>query len=88
MAQPQQTRAVNEWLSAKAPNAHVLALMCECGAASCRCLFQLSATDYGEIRREGSCFLVVPDHAEADAGLEIVRRWPEVVLVRARRSDD
>jgi len=51
MAQPQQTRAVNEWLSAKAPNAHVLALMCECGAASCRCLFQLSATDYGEIRR-------------------------------------
>ena len=82
---PLKTRANNEWLRAKAPNAEVLALICECGAPSCRRLVQLSASAYGESRRNTGCFLVVPDHVH-EAVFEVVRRWPDVVLVRARRS--
>ena len=82
MTQPHQTRAVNEWLSAKAPNASVLALICECGASSCRSLFQLSASDYQEVRRQQGFLLVVNAHSD-EPGFEIVRRWPDVVLVRA-----
>ena len=85
MTHPDKTRAVNDLLSARAPNADVLALVCECGATRCRSLLQLPASDYGEIRRQPGCFLAVPEHVE-DALFEVVRRWPGVVLVRARRG--
>ena len=83
MTEPHRTRAVNEWLSAKAPKAEVLALMCECGAASCRTLFQLSAADYHDVRTGSESFLVVPEHNDESA-FETLRSWPDVTLVRAR----
>ena len=83
MTEPHRTRAVNEWLSAKAPKAEVLALMCECGAARCRTLFQLSAADYHDVRTQSDTSLVVPDHHDESA-FETLRWWPDVVLVRSR----
>ncbi len=83
MTEPHQTRAVNEWLSAKAPKAEVLALMCECGATSCRTILQLSVRDYRDARSHGEGFLVVEEHWD-DSQFEAVRRRPDVALVRPR----
>lgn len=83
MNDPPKLRAVNEWLSASTPTEDVLDLMCECGAASCRSFFHLTASRYGRIRGQHDRLLVVPDHVD-DGAFEIIRRWSEVVLVRVR----
>jgi hypothetical protein len=83
MSDARSARAVNEWLSASAPSEDVLELMCECGQASCRRFFQLTASRYGKIRDQRDRLLLVPEHLDETA-FEVIRRWPDVILVRAR----
>ena len=56
--------------------------MCECGQASCRSFFRLTASRYGRTRNQHDRLLVVPEHVDEEA-FEVIRRWSDVVLVRA-----
>jgi hypothetical protein len=85
MNDPRHPRAVNEWLSASSPSDDVLDLMCECGTAACRSFFQITASRYGRARGRPDRRLVVPEHLD-DAEFEVIRRWPDVVLVRMREA--
>ena len=64
--------------------------LCECGEPRCRELVRLPLDEYERVRRDGSCFLVLPGHDEASktAGRIVERHDTSVVVEKTGVAGD
>ncbi|HEX3690790.1 MAG TPA: hypothetical protein VHV28_13905 [Solirubrobacteraceae bacterium] len=54
--------------------------LCECPDPACTVILRLTLTEYEQVREDGRCFVIMPDHGTRDG--EVVRKEPTFWVVR------
>jgi hypothetical protein len=61
-------------------------IVCECGDASCIDRFNITSSDYEELRRDVHRFAVVPGHEKPDVEEVVEKRKEYLVVVKTDRD--